>query len=809
MDRLLRARGPLRDQRPSPGSSRRAPRPARPAPALRTVAAATVLLSLAACGAVHPPAQRPYPTLAQYSDGASTLVSAFSSALYARDRAALERLWPAGGTARLATAPSAPAFESPSSLKIERFKAHAAAVSRDETLRVLLDEREAFIGVVHNDMRLVGSRASGDGHEIRVHRRFAGPSREGPRQEESWWTWQIVRGAGAAAEWTIASAVEERRVVVTAHQPLFRQTYPEEGTDNWKAGTARADARRGLVVPGLHDTGGVTILNDCVNRKPCLLIGGGEGIAALVAGDEVEFENRAKLLQLDGVTGEVKAILAADFDNNGLTDLFLTFDHAPARLLLGQRFLNPGDEDTERAEYLGFQDATPGSGLEGLAGPARGAVALDADGDGRLDLYVVEYGDTSRTGPSLDGRNGQANHLFRNVTESGSPMRFVDVSRDSGTDDTGWGLAAAAADYDGDGRVDLFVANDLGRDVLYHNVTPPQGPIRFEDATRRAGVQGEGGAGACWGDYDGDGDLDLYVSRDDFEERWILADPRFPAPADSSAASHLSRALGERLRGGVLYRNDGPKSGRFTRVADSTVAEGGRGWGVAWLDADGDGRLDLAVANGLLSGKGAGGPSREVELWNETSAGWADFSKGDWKIDLGEDGITGPQPERLFINLGDGTFADAAYVGGFDTTADLRGLVAADITADAAPDLVGAAWLDSPVIYQNTNAGNPGRVRVRLEGTGSNWDAAGAIVKLTADGKTQTRVVSAGSSFLSDGGRYVDFGYGTAKEIDRVEVIWPSGARSVLDKPSAERRTIDVTEPAKAGGLSGAAPGKP
>jgi len=101
---------------------------------------------------------------------------------------------------------------------------------------------------------------------------------------------------------------------------------------------------------------------------------------------------------------------------------------------------------------------------------------------------------------------------------------------------------------------------------------------------------------------------------------------------------------------------------------------------------------------------------------------------------------------------------------------------------------------------------------------GDRTDAAGAVVKLTAGGKTQIRLVSAGGSFLSDAGRYVDFGYGTAKEIDRVEVIWPSGARSVLDKPTAERRTIDITEPASPGGLSGtpgsapappAAPSKP
>ena len=84
---------------------------------------------------------------------------------------------------------------------------------------------------------------------------------------------------------------------------------------------------------------------------------------------------------------------------------------------------------------------------------------------------------------------------------------------------------------------------------------------------------------------------------------------------------------------------------------------------------------------------------------------------------------------------------------------------------------------------------------MRLEGTRSNWDAAGAVVRLTAGGVTQTRLVSAGTSFLSDGGRTVDFGYGAAKEIDRVEVLWPSGQKSVVEKPVPQRRTIDMTEP--------------
>ena len=761
----------------------------------RSAASAGVLLSFAACAPAHV-AQRPFPTIEQYSDGASTLVASVGSALYTRDKAALERLWSADATVRLASASSAPVFESPSSLKVERFAAAPAAVSRDEALRVLLERREAFIGVVHDDTRLVGTRAAGDRREIRVHRRFAGLADDGPRQEESWWTWQLVRGPQGSPGWRIASAVEDRRLLVTARRPLFRQVYPEDDAPNWKASTRREEARRSLAMPGLHDTGGVAVLNDCLDRKPCLLFGGGEGIGVLVGGDgEYAFEDRASLLRLDAVTGEVKTILAGDFDNNGLMDLFVTLDRGPAQLFRGQRYLEPGSETKERMEFLAFEPATGGSGLEGLDGPLRGAVALDADGDGRLDLYVVAYGDTSKSGPSLDGRNGQANRLFRNVTEPGGTLRFVDVGGGSGAADTGWGLGAAAADYDGDGRTDLFVANEFGLNVLYRNVGPPRGAIRFEDVTRRTGTDDAGGAGACWGDYDGDGDLDLYVSRNAFEAGWILAERTFPRPTERGVATRLTRALRERLRGGVLYRNDVAATGRFTRVPDlAGVADSGWAWGAAWLDADGDGRLDLAVANGMLTGKG--GPGREADLWNETSAGWTEYSRGEWKIDFGDDGITGPQPERLFINLGDGSFADAGYVGGFDTTADLRGLVAADINADAAPDLVGAAFLDSPVIYQNTNAGNPGRVRVRLEPTGSNWDAAGAIVRLTAGGRTQTRVVAAGSSFLSDPGRYLDFGYGTGTEIERLEVIWPSGQRSVLDKPPVERRTIDVIEPA-------------
>ena len=100
------------------------------------------------------------------------------------------------------------------------------------------------------------------------------------------------------------------------------------------------------------------------------------------------------------------------------------------------------------------------------------------------------------------------------------------------------------------------------------------------------------------------------------------------------------------------------------------------------------------------------------------------------------------------------------------------------------------------MIFENTHAGGTQRVRVQLEGTASNWDAVGALVRLTAGGRTQTRQVAAGGSYLSDPGRMLDFGLGKEAEIDRVEVLWPSGQKTVLDHPEPTRgRIIVVTEP--------------
>lgn len=770
---------------------------------------------------------RPYPTIEQYSDGTNGVVSAFARALQQRDRTTLESLTADHYTLRPATSPAAPTFLSPSGMSVERMVPPPEAESagspetapavaagsessktaikgdlpRAEALAYLLARREAFIGILRNDARITGIQRIGPIRSISVHTTMHGLARGAVRmQEESWWRWELRLDDTRTGTWVIDKAVEERRTLVKAPQPIFTEVYPEEDTPGWKPGTKDADETRSIATPGVHDTGGVAILQDCVQGGACVLAAGGTGIAALTRGDprdESPYSDEAKLLGLDGSFGEAKSLLTADLNNDGIPDLLVTYDNAPCRFYQGGRAMDPLPGGG-RVEHLVFHDVTEGSGLDHLVGRYRTAVALDADRDGRLDLYLVQYGDSASSGPSRSGRNGLPNRFFRNVTEPGGPARFADESRAAGTDDRGWGLSAGAADFDGDGRPDLYVANDFGPNVMYRNVTPSGGPIRFQDVTAATGTTNRSfGMGVAWGDYDLDGDFDLYVSNYWFDERWIFSDPRFPLPPyplRALFASATRKRLAEQVSGNSLYRNDVGSSGRFTRISDAAQTfDGGWSWGTVWSDVDGDMLPDLLVVNGMLNGKD--GVRRDVDFWNEMSAGWKDFSAGRYTIDFGKDGITGPQAKRLFLNLGDGTFVDVAYSAGFDTTEDLRGLIAADVNGDGAPDLVAGGFLDSPVICYNLNGGLPTRVLVKLEGTVSNWDAVGAVVRLTASGRTQTRQVSAGGSFLSDGSRALEFALGESRQIDEIEVAWPSGLKTALQRPEPRAGILFITEP--------------
>jgi len=194
--------------------------------------------------------------------------------------------------------------------------------------------------------------------------------------------------------------------------------------------------------------------------------------------------------------------------------------------------------------------------------------------------------------PFHDANNGPTNHLMRNDGED----RFLDVTREVGLDanNTRFSLIGAWGDYDGDGDPDLYVANDFGRNNLYRNDDG-----KFTDVAAEAGAEDQAaGMGASWGDYDGDGDLDLYVTNMySAAGQRIAYQPRFK----QGVSEERRRAVQRHSLGNTLLRNLG--DGTFRDVSDAAAVRMGRwGWGARFVDLNNDGREDLVVPNGFLSG---------------------------------------------------------------------------------------------------------------------------------------------------------------------------------------------------------------
>jgi hypothetical protein len=265
-----------------------------------------------------------------------------------------------------------------------------------------------------------------------------------------------------------------------------------------------------------------------------------------------------------------------------------------------------------------------------------GAALLDADGDGRLDVYLVQSGT-----PAAGSLAGGANRLFLNRSEGGG-LSFEDAGPHSGAGDEGYGMGVATGDFDGDGDVDLYVTN-YGPNVLLTN----EGEGRFRDVTQRAGVGDAGwGTSAAFVDYDRDGLLDLFVTNylDWTVEGELTCHDKLGRRDYCNPDNYRSPAFD------VLYRNEG--DGRFSDVSrESGIAsKPGTGLGVACADFDGDGWIDVFVANDLM-------------------------------------------PDVLWRNQGDGRFVDVAVSAGcavdeYGTSKAGMGVGVADVDDDGDPDLL-------------------------------------------------------------------------------------------------------------------------
>ena len=418
-----------------------------------------------------------------------------------------------------------------------------------------------------------------------------------------------------------------------------------------------------------------------------------------------------------GDVGFGMGVAIGDYNNDGFEDLYVTC-LGPNHL-----FKNNGNGT--------FRDVTLKAGVSDPRW-STGAAFVDYDNDGKLDLFVSNYVDfdfnhlpefgVGRTcqfkgvpvqcGPR--GLPGAGDSLYRNNGDG----TFSDVSKKAGVSDPNgyYGLGVICSDFDEDGFVDIFVANDSTPNFLYHN----NGDGTFKEiafisgtAVNESGSE-QGCMGVTLGDYDHDGKLDLFITNFDDEYN-------------------------------ILYHNEGRNS--FTDVSfSSKVAQVSLpyvGWGTKFFDYDNDGWADLFVANGHAY------PQR-----------------GHYR-----------QREFLHHNNQDGTFSEVASQLGSTLMEERagRGVAFGDIDNDGDVDIVVNDLDGSPQLLRNDGGNTNNSVLIKMIGVKSNRDGIGARVKIVSGDLTQIDEVHSGASYLSQSDLRLPFGLEKRTKIDLIEVHWPSG----------------------------------
>ncbi|MGQ9575288.1 MAG: CRTAC1 family protein [Thermoguttaceae bacterium] len=495
-----------------------------------------------------------------------------------------------------------------------------------------------------------------------------------------------------------------------------------------------------------------------------------------------------------------------------------------------------------------------------------GVATFDYDGDGLIDIYFLN-------GAPLQGTPWEGppprNALYRNL----GGFRFEDVTERAGVGDTGYGLGVAVGDYDNDGDPDLYVSN-FGPKVLYRN----NGDGTFTDVTRQAGVADgdQVGAGASFLDIDGDGDLDLYVANyvDFSYERYV---PKYwygfhiyPGPLDfdplrdtlfrnngdgtftdvsmsSGIGNHPGTGMGmvcadydndgdtdifvlNDVFGNFCFQNDGTGSFQEVSVVNAFKYNGDGmamgSMGVDCADYDNDGWLDLFqtsfegelpalfrnLGNGALedvtSVTGAGEGGLVNVKWG---CGFADFDNDGHKdifyvfghiqdnLELYDDTTTYEGTPVLLRNTGDGKFVNVSDLAGSGMKVRIvgRGVALDDLDNDGRVDVVILSSRRPAVILRNESPSGNHWLQIQLRGVKTNRDGVGARVKVVAGDLVQIDEVHSGRGYQSHFGSRLHFGLANRGRVDRIEVRWLGGGVDILENiPADQLLTIREGGPA-------------
>lgn len=443
-----------------------------------------------------------------------------------------------------------------------------------------------------------------------------------------------------------------------------------------------------------------------------------------------------------------------DFDNDGREDL-LVYRYGYLALF-------------RNVDGRHFEDVTEKAGLRRWVN-SNGAIWLDYDRDGLLDLLVTSYfrsdidlwhlTTTRIMHNSFEfATNGGKKLLFHNLGGG----KFEDVTEKMGIGSTRWTLAAASADFNGDGWPDIYLANDYGPEELYLN----QGGRGFVLTTAGLESESKSGMSATLGDAFNRGRLDAFITN--ISERGYL------------------------FQNNNLRVNEMAETHRFRNVAEGAIADAGWAWGAQFGDFNNDGANELFVANGFISA------DRNKSYWYAMSkiagANGRFFEDAATWPAFGNASLSGYERSRVYINRGVAGWVDVANKVGVTDLYDGRAVALADLWSRGAVDVIVANQNQPAIVYRDYPDSANHWIAFKLVGTRSNRSAIGAEVVLEAGLLRQRRVIDGGSGFASQNDRRLHFGLGSHEWVDRVTIFWPSGTRQVVTRPPIDG-FVTITEP--------------
>lgn len=456
-------------------------------------------------------------------------------------------------------------------------------------------------------------------------------------------------------------------------------------------------------------------------------------------------------------TGVSMGAVWGDYDNDGFKDLLLYKWGKP------ELFKNI---DGKR-----FERVTDGSGLPAWVN-ANSAIWFDFNNDGLLDIFIGGYYKEDINIDSLHttkmmpesfryANNGGRKYLLMNMGSG----RFKDVAEAYGITSTKWVLAAAAADFNGDGFPELYVANDYNVDEFYLN----EGGKRFEEKGNAAGVGRipKSGMSASLGDINNDGNIGVYTTN--ITEKGILIQ-----------GNNYWLPNSENMK-------DNPSFVNLAQI--SGIENAGWAYGAQLGDLNNDGYMDLYVANGFISAK-------------KNTSYWYDYSKvtggnstiiGDAKNwpDMQGKSQSGYEEDKVWLNNSDGLFEDVSGKVCPPATYDGRAVALADLWNRGVLDVIVANQNNIPLVYKNDPRNDNHWIDFDLVGKVSNADAVGAKVMVEwGGGKKQVQVVTGGMGFSSQNQHRLHFGLGESDKADKVTVYWPSGHVDTIEHPEINKLHI-------------------